>query len=197
MVPMSSNPPEHCVLLSETDRVFLLQLARKSIAYGLEHAKLLPVSNYDYPESLHVPRATFVTLHRHDQLRGCIGSLEARRSLVEDVAYNAHAAAFHDPRFTPLTRAELDDLSIHISILQPAERLRFHSEHELLTQLRPGIDGLILQEGVHRATFLPSVWESLTEPQAFLNHLKQKAGLRMDYWSDKMQAWRYTTESFP
>ncbi len=194
---MSSNPPEQRVLLSETDRALLIQLARQSIAHGLEHGGPLPLSSHDYPEQLQAPRASFVTLHRHDQLRGCIGSLEARRPLVEDVTCNAHAAAFHDPRFSPLTRAEFDNLSIHISILQPAEPLRFQSEHELLAQLRPGIDGLILQEGTHRATFLPSVWESLTEPQAFLNQLKHKAGLGMDYWSDTMQAWRYTTESFP
>ncbi len=130
-------------------------------------------------------------------MRGCIGSLEARRPLVEDIAHNAHAAAFHDPRFPPLSPAELADLTIHIAILQPAEALAFHSEAELLAQLRPGIDGLILQDGAHRATFLPAVWEGLPEPRQFLNELKRKAGLRMDYWSDSIQAWRYTTESFP
>lgn len=194
---MCSSRPEQIATLNDAERTLLLQLARASIAYGLTHGRPVAVSLLDYPERLRAPGAAFVTLHRHGQLRGCIGSLEARRPLVEDIAHNAHAAAFHDPRFPPLSPAELADLTIHIAILQPAEALAFHSEAELLAQLRPGIDGLILQEDAHRATFLPAVWEGLPEPRQFLNELKRKAGLRMDYWSDSIQAWRYTTESFP
>ncbi len=194
---MSSSRPEHIDTLSDTERSLLLQLARASITHGLAHGNPIAVSLHDYPQHLRVPGASFVTLHRYGQLRGCIGSLEAHRPLVEDIAHNAHAAAFHDPRFPPLTPAELAELKIHIAILQPAQAMAFHSEADLLAQLRPGIDGLILQDGAHRATFLPAVWESLPEPRAFLNELKRKAGLRMDYWSDSIQAWRYTTESFP
>jgi uncharacterized protein len=194
---MSSNRPEQSATLSDAERGRLLQLARASIDHGLRHGRPVAVSPQDYPERLRAPGASFVTLHRHSQLRGCIGSLEAQRPLVEDIAINAYAAAFHDPRFPPLTPAELDDLTIHIAILQPAQALTFHSEAELLAQLRPGIDGLILQDGAHRATFLPVVWESLPEPREFLHQLKWKAGLRMDYWSDSIQAWRYSTESFP
>lgn len=194
---MSSSQPEQIATLSDAQRTLLLQLARASIAHGLAHGRPIAVKLHDYPENLRAQGAGFVTLHRQGQLRGCIGSLEARRPLVEDIAENAYAAAFRDPRFSPLAPAELDDLTIHIAILQPAQALAFHSEAELLAQLRRGIDGLILQDGAHRATFLPAVWEGLPEPREFLNQLKRKAGLRMDYWSDSMQAWRYTTDSFP
>ena len=194
---MSSSRPEQHASLNDVERRLLLRLARASITHGLTHGRSVAVSLHDYPEPLRASGASFVTLHRHGQLRGCIGSLEAQRPLVEDIAGNAHAAAFRDPRFAPVTRAELDDLTIHIAILQPAQAMAFHSEAELLAQLRPGIDGLILQDGTHRATFLPAVWESLPEPREFLSQLKRKAGLRTDYWSDSIQAWRYTTESFP
>jgi uncharacterized protein len=194
---MSSNRPDQIANVNDAERALLLTLARASIAHGLTHGRPVAVALDDFPTTQRVQGACFVTLHRHDRLRGCIGSLEAQRPLAEDVANNAYAAAFHDPRFPPLTPAELNDLTIHIAVLQPAAALTFHSETELLAQLRPGIDGLILQDGAHRATFLPSVWESLSEPREFLNQLKLKAGLRMDYWSDSIQAWRYTTESFP
>jgi AmmeMemoRadiSam system protein A len=184
-------------MLSAAQRILLLQLARASIAHGLTHGRPVAVALHDYPEQLRVPGASFVTLHRQGQLRGCVGSLEARLPLVEDIAINAYAAAFHDPRFPSLRPAELDELTLHIAILQPAQALTFHSEADLLAQLRPGIDGLILQDGTHRATFLPAVWEGLPERHEFLTQLKRKAGLRQDHWSDNIQAWRYTTESFP
>ena len=141
-------------------------------------------------------RATFVTLEIDGELRGCIGTLEAHQALVNDVAYNAHAAAFSDPRFFPLSEKEYPRLDIHISILTPAEPMRFSSENDLIAQLRPGVDGLILQDGNHRGTFLPSVWEQLPEAKQFFTHLKRKAGLPMDYWTDSLQVYRYTTESF-
>jgi AmmeMemoRadiSam system protein A len=176
-------------------RELLLQLARQVIHHGLAHGEPMPVEAQDYPAPLRKPGACFVTLQLDDQLRGCIGSLEAFRPLIVDLAANAHAAAFHDPRFPPLTAAELDRLSIHISILSTPEPLTFASEQELLEQVRPGIDGLILSAGGHRGTFLPSVWESLPEPRQFLSQLKRKAALPPDYWSDKIQVWRYTTET--
>jgi len=103
-------------------------------------------------------------------------------------------AAFRDPRFPPLAADEFDELDIHLSILTPAEPVSFTSEQELITQLQPGIDGLILEEGHRRGTFLPSVWEQLPEPQQFLRHLKQKAGLSPDYWSENIRISRYRTE---
>ena len=176
-------------------REILLQLARDSILYHLEQGRPLPVDCKAYPEHLRVHRASFVTLHLQRQLRGCIGTLEAYQPLVVDVANNAQAAAFSDPRFPPLSSAEYPYLDIHISILSPPEPMCFSSEHDLLAQLRPNVDGLILKAGRHRGTFLPSVWESLPNPHDFLLHLKYKAGLPADYWTDEVEVLRYTAES--
>ncbi|MGR9116810.1 MAG: AmmeMemoRadiSam system protein A [Gammaproteobacteria bacterium] len=182
--------------LIKAHRKLLLDLAKASIEHGLKNGKPLKPDQTQYPPELGIKRATFVTLERNQQLRGCIGMLEAIRPLVEDVAENAFSAAFRDPRFPPLEADELDELEIHLSILSPAEPLIFDSEQALIDQLRPGEDGLILEEGYRRGTFLPSVWESLPEPRQFLRHLKQKAGLPPDYWSDSVKVSRYGTEMF-
>jgi len=174
----------------------LLDLAQRSIAHGLDRGIPLRVDPGDYPEPLQAQRATFVTLHLHGELRGCIGHLEAVQPLVRDVVENAYAAAFRDPRFPPVSQQELPALELHISILTPPEPMTFATEADLLAQIRPGIDGLILTEGQARGTFLPSVWESLAEPRDFLHHLKRKAGLPADHWSDRVRVERYTTESF-
>jgi len=183
-------------VISQEGRTILLQTAADSIRYGLHHGQALAVQATDYPAELQAVRATFVTLTHLHHLRGCIGMLEARRPLVEDVAENAFAAAFRDPRFPPLEESELWGLDVHISILTPAEAMSFTSEEDLVAQLRPGVDGLILHEHGRRGTYLPSVWESLPKPRDFLDHLKQKAGLPTDYWSDTLSVERYTTESF-
>ncbi len=190
-VPMSSNNS-----LSDEHRTLLLDLAKQSIQNGLLTGKPLPINVEDYPHELQEKRATFVTLEINDQLRGCIGMLEAERPLVLDVVKNAFSAAFNDPRFPSLKDFEFERLQYHISVLQPAESMQFKSESELVSQMRPGVDGLILEEGSHRGTFLPSVWESLPDPYDFLIHLKHKAGLPPNYWSDTLQVSRYTTESF-
>ncbi|MEJ2687490.1 MAG: AmmeMemoRadiSam system protein A [Gammaproteobacteria bacterium] len=182
--------------LSDADRQTLLELAVASIRHGLEHGQPLTPETSLYPPSLTVPRATFVTLHKDGDLRGCIGALEPVRALVQDVAHNAYAAAFEDPRFRPVRAEELDRIAVEISILSPAVPMRAESEDDLIGQLRPGVDGLIVAEGPRRGTFLPSVWESLARPEDFLRHLKHKAGLPTDYWSDTLKVWRYTTESF-
>jgi len=140
--------------------------------------------------------ACFVTLRKHRQLRGCIGSLEARRPLIDDLVENAYAAAFRDPRFPPVDDDEIAYVHIHISVLSPAVPMQFESEPELLSLIRPGIDGLILEAGHHRGTFLPSVWEQVADAREFLAHLKLKAGLPAQYWSDAVRVSRYTTESF-
>jgi AmmeMemoRadiSam system protein A len=174
----------------------LLKIARDSILHGLEApgGNLSPLD--DIPAELLEERATFVTLELGGRLRGCIGMLEACRPLAEDVARNARAAAFEDPRFPPVSRKEFVQLEIHISVLSPPEEIVFSSEADLLARLRPGIDGLILQEGYRRGTFLPSVWEELPEKEEFLDHLKLKAGLPGAYWSDTLRVFRYTTEYF-
>lgn len=141
--------------------------------------------------ALQEPGATFVTLMKDGHLRGCIGSLEALRPLAEDVAHNARAAAFRDPRFAPLTAAEWPDTRVEVSLLAPAEALSFANEPDLLAQLRVGEDGLILQWGHHRATFLPQVWESLPDKRQFLMELKRKAGLPQDFWEPGLSVARY------
>jgi len=182
--------------LTKNQQTTLLQLARTSITHGLQTGRPLAVDLTAYPGALTEQRASFVTLERYGQLRGCIGMLQASRPLALDVAENAFAAAFRDPRFPPLSPAELTDLDLHISVLSSASTLNFSSEADLLAQLRPGVDGLILEEGHHRATFLPSVWEQLPEPQQFLQHLKQKAGLPRNYWSDSLSISRYLADVF-
>jgi len=180
--------------LNKEQQLRLLDLAKSSIQHGLQTGRPLKINLTDFPAELTERRATFVTLHKHHQLRGCIGMLEAVRPLAEDIAENAFLAAFRDPRFPPLAADEFGELDIHLSILTPAEPVSFTSEQELITQLQPGIDGLILEEGRRRGTFLPSVWEQLPEPQQFLRHLKQKAGLSPDYWSENIRISRYRTE---
>ncbi len=173
----------------------LLQVAKESIQHGLDKGGALTVNPLNYAEELREERATFVTLEIHHNLRGCIGTLTAYRPLVSDVAYHAHAAAFSDPRFPGLKRDEFAQLDIHISILGLPSPMNFDSEEHLIQQLRPGIDGLILSDGMYKGTFLPSVWESLSKPRDFLTHLKQKAGLSPNYWSNTIKVQRYTTES--
>jgi len=183
-------------MLSTEDRSILRDLAYRSIKHGLENGKALDVNPAQYPAELQTKKATFVTLHRNKELRGCIGILKPVRPLAEDVAHNAWAAAFTDNRFMPLSANELDDLDIHISILGTPEDIDFVSENDLVQQIRPGIDGLILEEGYHKGTFLPSVWESLTDSREFLHHLKLKAGLPADHWSKHIKVKRYTVEKF-
>ena len=192
MAPMPSTDHR----LDADSRQILLAVAAESITQGIRQGTPLNIQADNYPESVRAVGACFVTLHTQGELRGCIGSLEAYRPLVTDVADNAYAAAFRDPRFTPLRAEELPELDVHISVLGPAEPLKVRDEADLIDQLRPGIDGLILQERDRRGTFLPSVWASLPDPAQFVRHLKRKAGLADDYWSDSIQVWRYTTESF-
>ena len=183
-------------MLNNENRLLLRDLAYQSIRHGLETGQALEIDIAQYPAELQTKKATFVTLHRNKELRGCIGILKPVRPLAEDVAYNAWAAAFSDSRFMPLSAGELDDLDIHISILGAPEEMVFTSEDDLVKQIRPGIDGLIMEEGFNTGTFLPSVWESLTDSREFLRHLKLKAGLPADYWSDNIKVKRYTVEEF-
>ncbi|VAX06193.1 COG2078: Uncharacterized ACR [hydrothermal vent metagenome] len=182
--------------LSKQDRTTLLQIATDSICHGLSNGHALPVLIGNHSDDLKAHRASFVTLNRLGNLRGCIGHLEAINPLVKDVADNAFAAAFQDPRFPQLTNGELAGLEIHISVLTPATPMVFSSEENLISQLSPGQDGLILKEGAKQGTFLPSVWESLPRPEEFLKHLKLKARLPAAYWSDTIKVYRYETESF-
>ena len=172
-----------------TDRgATLLAIARGAIAERLGE----PKPPYEDADWLQEPGATFVTLTLHGELRGCIGSLTAERPLREDVEINARAAAFRDPRFNPLSRREYADIEIEVSLLSHQEAIAFQSEDHLLTLLRPGVDGLVLEYHGRRGTFLPQVWEQLPDPKTFLGHLKQKARLPGDFWSPEIRISRYT-----
>lgn len=175
--------------MSETDDLgrALLVRARNAISARLD---VPPQAEPPHPR-LAALGATFVTLTQGGQLRGCIGSLEAWRPLDEDVRENACAAAFRDPRFPPLSRAELPATRVEVSLLAPAVAMEVASEADAVRQLRPGIDGVILEYDGHRGTFLPQVWETLREPKLFLAHLKQKAGLPADFWAPGITLRRY------
>ncbi|MHB1372730.1 MAG: AmmeMemoRadiSam system protein A [Thauera sp.] len=171
----------------------LLKLARQAIAHRLERgpAPVVP----DDPR-LHEKGATFITLTRDGALRGCIGSLRRSRQLGEDVIANAVSAAMEDPRFPPLTAGELDAIAIEVSVLSEPEFLDFFGEEELLAQLRPGEDGLIIFSGCRSATFLPQVWEQLPEPRQFLAALKHKAGLPTNREVVELMAARYHVQKW-
>ena len=177
-------------------RQIMIDVARQAIEHGLETGKPPDLSATDWPGWAQQSGAAFVTLEIDGKLRGCIGSLAAHRTLINDVAENAFAAAFRDPRFANLSGQEYEHLDIGISVLSEPEPLNISNEADLLTKMRPGIDGLILQSGSRRGSFLPQVWEQLPTKSSFLTHLKTKAGLATDYWSDDIRIWRYTTESF-
>ena len=142
------------------------------------------------------PGASFVTLCCNGELRGCIGTLEARRALLEDVKANAVAAALCDTRFSPLQREEWPATRVAVSILSALEPIPFDDEANALAQLRPGVDGVVFQSGPRRSTFLPKVWESLPEPREFMAHLKRKAGLPAHFWSNDVELLRYTVDEF-
>ncbi len=176
---------------------YLLHLAWRSILNGLRHrGPALPPKDLPFPEMLEQVRATFVTLEKNGELRGCIGVLTPFRSLAHDVCHNAYAAAFEDPRFLPLQEKELESLRCQISVLTPPQPITFQNEADLLEQIVPFRDGLILEYGVHQGTFLPSVWEHLPNPKDFWNQLKRKAQLTGNTFSTDMKVSRYFTESF-
>jgi len=182
--------------LDDPARRALLDAARAAIDFGIKHGKQPTATLNNLLRPLLAMRATFVTLTLQGQLRGCIGSLVAHRPLVLDVMDSAYKAAFSDPRFAALTAQELAQLDVEISILSTPRPIAFASQDELLTALRPDKDGLIIDEGGRRALFLPKVWHAVPQPADFLAHLKAKAGLPADHWSDSLRAYRFTTETF-
>ena len=165
----------------------LLPIARAAISNVLS----VPHSADESASWLTEHGACFVTLTQHGELRGCIGTLQAHRPLLEDVKANAVAAALHDPRFPALRPAELDYTEVEISLLSPATNMSFESEADAGTQLRQGIDGIIFQYRHYRSTFLPQVWEQLPQPRDFMAHLKHKAGLSPAFWSEDVKLSRY------
>lgn len=193
--PAATKQPAgtHAKLESSQDKGQLLtDMARAAIASKFTGKPVTVL----YPDWFKEPGATFVTLTQNGQLRGCIGSLEAHRPLGDDLLENARAAAFRDPRFAPLTAEELPRTRVEVSILSASTPIAFQDEADLLRQLRPGVDGIVLEYGRHRATFLPQVWEQLPDPRRFMAHLKQKAGLAADFWSNDLRIARYTVDKY-
>ena len=146
---------------------------------------------------LAAPGASFVTLHLDGDLRGCIGSIQARRALGDDVTHNARAAAFRDPRFPPVTPAEIPRLEVEVSVLSPRQVMQVRDEAEALAMLRPGVDGVYFEFHDLASTFLPQVWESIPVPADFLGELKRKAGLPPRFWHPDVRLSRYTVEKYP
>jgi len=170
----------------------LIAHARASI----ERQLVQPVTALPRPDWLLMPGAVFVTLTRSGELRGCIGSLVAHRPLIDDLQANASAAAFRDPRFAPVTAVEWPEIRVEVSLLSKPEPIVFLDEADALHQLRPGIDGVIIEHGWHKATFLPQVWDQLPDARQFLGQLKRKAGLAPDFWAPDLGLQRYTVEKF-
>ena len=180
--------------------LILLPLARSAIVHRLGPTGQAPAVAVKRAAWLEEPGASFVTLTSGrlpgGPLRGCIGTLEAHRPLREDVEANAVAAATRDPRFPPLSRAELEDAIVEVSVLSAPTALPVADEAELLARLRPGVDGVILSDAGHRATFLPQVWEQLPDPADFLARLRRKAGLPADYWGRDVVVETYTVTAW-
>ena len=184
--------------LTENQKRELLRLARKTISEGV--TRNLPPEQIqeqeDLPDVFLQKAASFVTLQKKGVLRGCIGSTQAHRTLLNDIICNAFASAFRDTRFPPVTENELPEIKIEISILTPQQRMNIADERDLLKQLRPGIDGLSIRNSQYTATFLPQVWKQLPNPRQFLAHLKNKAGMPPGTWPDDMECFRYQCMKF-
>ncbi len=177
-------------------RAPLLDIAQQSIRHGIKTGACPNVEVLGFPHPMRTHRRTFVSVNVGGRLRGCVGSLVANNPLIADVVQNAYRAAFEDKRFKPLTEEDLAETDISVSLLSTPRPMSFQSEADLVVQIQPDTDGLILQDGNKRGIFLPIVWEQIFEPREFLRHLKNKAGLPPDHWSDGIKLWRYTTESF-
>jgi AmmeMemoRadiSam system protein B/AmmeMemoRadiSam system protein A len=172
----------------------LLDVCQKSIFSGLETGKPFKPEVVDFADVLQQSGASFVTLEIDGELRGCIGSIIAHQSLIEDISKNAFDSAFSDSRFSPLTREEYEDLDIAISLLSAPSQMIFRDEADLLSQIEQDVDGIIIKDGHYRAVYLPSVWEQLPDKKIFLNSLKQKAGLSPSYFAKTLEAYRFRTE---
>jgi AmmeMemoRadiSam system protein A len=183
--------------LTPEERSVLLKQARLALAQGVSGAPLKPLHLEDFPPKLREPGVTFVTLTINGQLRGCVGALEAYQPLIEDVREHTISAALRDFRFSPVLPDELAAIEIEISRLTAPQSFAYRNAEDLLAKLRPGIDGVVLSDGLRRATFLPQVWEKLPEPELFLEHLCQKMGAPADLWRKKhLEVLIYQVEEF-
>jgi len=207
--------PSFCIKLSEAEKLRLLEIARQSIESGLTDGGLLRLDSRQLDGTLAAQLGVFVTLTQLEELRGCMGALESSDALVHTVVSCAFNAAFRDPRFPRLNTSEMADTRIEISVLSQMEPLAVTDRTSLLSQLHPQVDGLLLEDGRYRSTFLPKqvdgllledgryrstflpkVWEKISDPEEFLQQLLFKAGLSPDYWSETIRFQRYHTISF-
>ena len=176
-------------MTSHEDALTLARYARACVREALGGPAAEPPRGGPFDE----PGAVFVSLHRPGgRLQGCIGTLEPQRSLVEDVAKNARAAAFHDPRGVRLDHDDVEALEVEVSVLGPLEPVEAADEEAACAALRPGVDGVLLAWGGRRATFIPQMWEHFPDPRVLLSELKQKAGLPADFWAPDVRLWCYT-----
>ncbi len=191
------RPADFDRLVLERHGTDLMKLAVRSIQYGFKKDVPPKVAIDTFARELRVKRATFVTLERSGQLRGCIGSIAASRPLVLDIVENAFRAAFRDPRFPRLKPEEGKGLGISLSVLTPMREMTVSDEADLLQKLQPGFHGVLIQEGEKRAVFLPQVWDQLPAPGDFMARLKMKAGFSAGYWSPEMKVWTFTVQKIP
>ena len=183
--------------LSEDEGESLLSVARSTIKNRLNNVEQPQINWKDLPEKFQEHLGTFVTITIDDNLRGCIGHIIPRETVIEGIRENAINAAFRDPRFPPLTREEFEKIEIEISILTAPQELPYTDAEDLLNKLRPGVDGVILKKGYYEATFLPQVWDQLPDKEEFLSHLCLKAGLSHDSWrKEKLQVSTYQVQAF-
>ncbi|WP_319533863.1 AmmeMemoRadiSam system protein A [uncultured Vibrio sp.] len=186
-------PASSCFELSQEAKTRLLQMVWQVLDEAIRGNGLqLPPEPDD--KALLEPAASFVTLQHHGKLRGCIGSLKANEPLWLNVCKNAYSSGFQDSRFLPLTTADRAGLNVDISVLSDLKPLKNHGEANLLATLRPGIDGLLLEDEGHRAVFLPSVWEVLPTPEQFVRALKRKGGWSETYWNEGIVIHHFTTD---
>ena len=189
-------PPDSSPHLDDALRARLLTTARRAAEKAAANLDIVLPDPAGAPAPLRILACSFVTVTLGGHLRGCIGSLRPVRPLIVDVADNARRATVDDPRFPPIAMADAPRIALTVSVLGQAEPLPAASEAALVSQLVPGRDGVILADGGRRGLFLPKVWETLSEPHAFLSHLRVKAGLPTDRWSPTMRAWRFAADSF-
>ena len=182
--------------LSDAHRALLLEAARHTLAHVVKTGRPPDIRAEDFPLPLRAIRRTFVTLTMDGDLRGCIGTIQATRPLVEDVVHNTARSAMQDPRFGPLTAAELPRVQVSVSILSHDRPLPFRDAPDLIAKLRPGIDGLILRDRDNGALFLPKVWDMLPDPRQFVEQLKRKAGWSPDRPVPDMEAFVFSAETF-
>ena len=188
------SPSEGFLLLLSTYAHIMVRTGQQIIRQAVtEKSKEINFNINDYPQPLHVVGGSFITLTIDKNLRGCIGTIRAHRPLILDIAQNSYAAAFRDHRFRPVQASELKTMQMSLSLLTPTEDMSFSSQEDLESQLRPGIDGVIISDGDKGATYLPEVWEGFSDARSFLSSLKKKAGMAEDYWSENFAAKTYQT----